>query len=147
MQRLILRDFAIGYAAALVALILLSLLLATLFDYELGSSGSIGVVIAAAVYAAARHAARGGERPGGLLAWELALWMTLIAAAIGMIPMLLLALFVGLNPGAGIGNAGVGVFFIAFVIVGGLNVLLLRFLFPWFVSLQIRAREKRASRG
>jgi len=133
-----------SYALSIAALTVIVALIFEVFRWLLGiqppSSAGFAAIVVATLFPARWFAATYQRRPTGKEGWMIAVIFTLIAAVVNALVLLVFWIAMpGLGPVADMLLSAAGLLVVAFFM--GLIVLMLRFVFPYFVRLSLRAAE------
>ena len=134
------RDFAITFAVAVVAMVLLVRLMQSA-GMEAGGFASIVPVLAGTFFAGSRFAEREGRVPESGLSWRVAIWATVAAAAIAAAILVLMVLIEGETAWAELRlvAAKPGLLALVLGVLAAVHVLTIRFVFPF--AARITRRE------
>lgn len=141
-----LKKFGIGYAGLTLLLGALSILLLVYAEIDLGSSTTIAALVGAALWAGQGYAVEFGDVPDNRTSWRFAILGFFISLAISavfaVIIEIIFRVFTDQSLFAVFAELPASMFIIALVVIGLLNILALRFFFPFAVKTHLKNLKK-----
>ena len=140
-------DFTVIFVLATIALIVISGLLAVYAGFDAGIGTSFVPPMVGALFAGQNYVTRTKTMPENGLSWKAALMMTLVSFTIGVVVVLLIfgvATGTGeASPLNGVQSFPVAIFAAVVLVIGLLQLLVIRFFFGMGAKQSIKLLERR----
>lgn len=135
-------NFTITLVLTMIALIIISGLLAAYAGFDAGSGTSFIPAMVGAMFAGQRHAARTKTMPLSNFSWRAAIWMTAITVVFGIVLIAIMVFVLPSTLGAELQSIPLGVLAGVLVVVALIQFLAIRFFFGMGAKQTIKTLDR-----